>query len=120
MLLARRQREGFKVTETNVAECLNLMLDFAYLQGDCWTMRFGSKELIDIDPIMYWGSYITNPFIGLPIKTAHQWGIFNCMLELFGMWVTTATLERAFSMGKQLVPPQKSRIKVSLRRLVTF
>ena len=114
MLLARRQKEGFKVTETNVTECLKLMLDFAYLQDVSWTMRYGSKELIDIDPIMYWGSYITNPFIGLPIKTAHQWGLFkNCMLELFGMWITTASLERAFSMGKQLAPPQKSRIKVS-------
>ena len=35
------------------------------------------------------------------------------MLELFGMWTTTASLERAFSMGKQLAPPHKSRLKVS-------
>ena len=33
-------------------------------------------------------------------------------MELFGMWTTTASLERAFSMGKQLAPPQKSRLKV--------
>ena len=33
--------------------------------------------------------------------------------ELFGMWTTTASLERVFSMGKQLAPPQKSRLKVS-------
>ena len=35
------------------------------------------------------------------------------MMELFGMWITTANLERAFSMGKQLGPPQKSCLKVS-------
>ena len=90
------------------------MLDFAYLKDVSWTMRFGSKELIDINPIMYWGSYITNPFIGLPIKTAHLCGLFkNYMLEFFGMWIRTASLERAFSMGKEIAPPQKSRIKVS-------
>ena len=33
------------------------------------------------------------------------------MIELFVMWVTTASLERAFSMGKQLAPPHKSRLK---------
>ena len=113
MLLARRQEEGFKVTVINVTECVKLMLDFVF-QGESCKLRFGSREMIDVDPIMYWGSYITSPFIGLSIKTAHQWELFNnCMLELFGMWTTTASLERAFSMGKQLAPPHKSRLKVS-------
>ena len=114
MLLARRQREGTKVTESNVSDCVKLMFDFVSLEGEAWTMRFGSSNLIDIDPVMYWGSYITNPFIGLPHKTAHTWELFKSgMLELFGMWVTTASLERAFSIGKQLSPPQKSRLSVS-------
>ena len=90
------------------------MQDFTTLQGDSWRMRFGSKELGDVEPTVYWGSYITNPFIGLPNKTAHQWGIFKaCMMELFGMMTTTASLERAFSLAKQLAPAQKSRLKVS-------
>ncbi|KAI6659662.1 hypothetical protein LOD99_14585 [Oopsacas minuta] len=90
------------------------MLDFVSLQADAWTMRFGSNDLTDTDPVTYWTSYITNPFIGLPDKTAHQWRLYKCcMKELFGMWITTASLERAFSMGKHLAPPQKSRLNIS-------
>ena len=114
MLLARRQREGMKVSAGDVTQCVQLMFDFVSLQADAWTMRFGSNELTDTDPVHYWVSYITNPFIGLPDKTARQWRLYKCcMIELFGMWITTASLERAFSMGKQLAPPQKSRLKVS-------
>ncbi|KAI6653881.1 hypothetical protein LOD99_3057 [Oopsacas minuta] len=29
------------------------------------------------------------------------------------MWATTASLERAFRMGKQLIPPHKSSLKLS-------
>ena len=49
------------------------MLDFVTLQSDSWRMKFRSKELDDVEPTMYWGSYITHPFIGLPNKTANQW-----------------------------------------------
>ena len=109
MLLARRQKKGFRVTETNVTEYLKLMLDFACLQDVSWTMRFGSKELTDIDPIMYWGSYNKNPFIGLPIKTTHQWGLFkNCC------WNYLAC-------GSQLqVSKDRKVASKCLRRLVTF
>ena len=114
MLLAMRQRDGLKVTESNVIECVKLMSDFVSLEGESWNMRFGSNNFIDIDPVMYWGLYITNPFIGLPQKTAYNWELFKiCMMELFEMKATTASLERAYSVGKQLAPPQKSRISVS-------
>ena len=114
MLLVKGQRDGLKLTESNVTECVKLMSDFVSLEGESWNMRFGSNNFIDIDPVMYWGSYITNPFIGQPQKIAYNWELFkSCMMELFGMWATTASLERAFSMGKQLAPPQKSRISVS-------
>ena len=100
MLLARREREGMKVSAGDVTECIQLMLDFVSLQADAWTMRLGSNDLIDTDPVHYRISYITNPFICLPDKTAHQWRLYKCcMMELFGMWITTAGLERAFSMG---------------------
>ena len=114
MLLARRQREGMKVSAGNVTQCVQLMLDFVSHQADAWTMRFGSNELTNTDPVHYWVSYITNPFIGLPDITTRQWTLYKCcMMELFGMWITTASLERAFCMGKQLAPPQKSRLEVS-------
>ena len=113
MLLARRQKEAMKVSAGDVTRCIQLMLDFVSLRADAWTMKFGRNDIIDTDPVYYWTSYITNPFICLPDKTAHQWIFYkSCMMELFGMWVTTASLERAFSMRKQLAPPQKSRLKV--------
>ena len=47
MLLARRQREGMKVSTGDVTQCIQLMLDFVSLQADAWSMRFGSNDLID-------------------------------------------------------------------------
>ena len=114
MFLAKRQREGMKVSSAAVTDIIKLMLYFVRLQVEAWTMMFGSTELDDTAPIMYWCSYITNPFIGIPNKTTNQWKLFKkCMMELFRMWTTTASLERAFSMGKQLAPLHKSRLKVS-------
>ena len=102
------------VAACDVTRCIQLMLDFVSLRTDAWRMKFGRSDLIDTDPVHYWTSYITNPFIGLPDKTTHQWILYkSCMMELFGMWVTTASLERAFSMRKQLATPQKSHLKVS-------
>ena len=93
MLLAKRQREAMKVSAGDVTQCVQLILDFVSLQANAWTMRFGSNELIDTDPVHYWVSYITNPFIGLP-DTAHQWRLYKCrMMELFGMWITTTFRE---------------------------
>ena len=60
MLLARRQRGGMKVSSADVTAIIKLMLDFVRLQGEAWTTMFGSTELVDTDPIMYWCSYITN------------------------------------------------------------
>ena len=84
MLLARRLREGMKVSSADVTDIIKLMLDFVRLQGEAWTMMFGSTELVDTDPIMYWCSYITTPFIGIPNKTTNQQKLFKkCMMELF-------------------------------------